>query len=88
MFYAVIGLDNRCHVSAAEVFYSNKVMESLGIITNVIRPTRSKANGTHATNDIFVAYDNSPIFLELEKRSIKGTHTMYHNLTTILLTLK
>ena len=88
MFYAVIGLDNRNHGSAAEVSHCNNVLDSLGIENNVIRPTRSKQNGTHKTNDIFVAYDASPIFSKLAKKSIKGTHTLHHDLTTFLLTVK
>ena len=36
-------------------------------------------------NEKYVAYDTNPIFLELQNKSMKGIHTMHHELTTILL---
>ena len=88
MMYGVIGLDNRDHGSVAEISHSNRVMDKLGIITHDIRPTRANEISTISANGIYVAYDTNPIFLELQNKTMKGIHTMHHELTTSLLTMK
>ena len=88
MVYACRNLHSRHHGSVGEVSFSNTIMNALGIVTDVITPTSASTNGTQSTNDIFVAYDNSELFRDLEKKSTIGILTMHHRLTTILLTLK
>ena len=88
MFYTVRDLHYRAHgsVASCDIDYRHNIMDSLGIETHVITPFTTN-NNTQSSNDIFVAYDGSVIFDELQSKSTVGILGMHHQLTTYLISV-